>query len=93
PEYDHPAAATVHVADVVTRTMTFPKGSFVIQTGQVMGRVVAHLLEPETNDNVVKWNTMDYALPLPESRVGGRVRELPIYKLMKPTPLPTKVLN
>jgi len=64
PEYDHPAAVTLTVADeTLKRTQTFPKGSFVIRTGQTMGRVVAHMLEPETNDNVIRWNAMDAILP------------------------------
>jgi len=63
-EYDHPAAVTLTVDDeTLKRTQTFPAGSFVIRTGQVMGRVVAHMLEPETNDNVIRWNTMDAILP------------------------------
>jgi len=64
PEYDHPASVTVTFADeTVKETRTFPKGTYIIRTGQVMGRVAAHLLEPETDDNVVKWNTMDALLP------------------------------
>ena len=43
----------------------YPKGTFIIRTGQVMGRVAAHLLEPETNDSVVRWNAMDALLPRP----------------------------
>jgi len=62
-EYDHPASASVEVIDTISKKVTFPKGSFVVQTGQALGRVVTHMLEPETNDNVVKWNTMDFALP------------------------------
>ena len=62
-EYDHPASASVEVIDTISKKVTFPKGSFIIQTGQALGRVVTHMLEPETNDNVVKWNTMDFALP------------------------------
>ncbi|KPK74811.1 MAG: hypothetical protein AMJ79_13100 [Phycisphaerae bacterium SM23_30] len=63
-EYDHPAAVTVTLADeTIKRTQTFPKGSYVVRTGQMMGRIVTHMLEPETKDNVVRWNTMDAILP------------------------------
>ncbi|MCP4712356.1 MAG: hypothetical protein GY869_27355 [Planctomycetes bacterium] len=63
-EYDHPAAVRLSLADeTVKRTQTFPKGSYIIRTGQIMGRVVTHMLEPETKDNVVRWNTMDAILP------------------------------
>ena len=62
-EYDHPASASVQVVDSASKKIKFPKGSFVIPTGQPLGRIVTHMLEPETNDNVVKWNTLDFLLP------------------------------
>jgi len=134
PEYDHPASVTVTFADeTVKQTQTFPKGTYIIRTGQVMGRVVAHLLEPETNDNVVKWNAMDALLPsagrgrgmatftrarrdttavpvqarFMRARVDTTVqvqvpqiqeqeprpRIFPIFKIMTPTKLPTKMLK
>ena len=92
-EYDHPAAVTVLLADeTITQTETFPKGTFIIRTGQIMGRVAAHLLEPETNDSVVRWNAMDAVLPRPP-REGRGPSIMPIFKLMRPTALPTKVLQ
>jgi hypothetical protein len=109
-EYDHPASASVQVADMASRTVTFLKGSYIIPAGQPLGRVVTHMLEPETNDNVVKWNTMDFVFPArpstspavdeeerrPET-VSAQARrepiEFPIYKLMKPQTLPTRVLR
>jgi len=92
-EYDHPAAVTVLLADeTLTQTRTFPKGTFIIRTGQTMGRVAAHLLEPETNDSVVRWNAMDALLPDPP-REGRGPSLMPIFKLMLPTALPTRVLN
>ena len=134
PEYDHPASVTVTFADeTVKQTQTFPKGTYIIRTGQVMGRVVAHLLEPETNDNVVKWNAMDALLPsagrgrgmatftrarrdttavpvqvrfmrarvdttvqvqVPQAQEQEpRPRIFPIFKIMTPTKLPTKMLK
>ncbi|MCP4723735.1 MAG: hypothetical protein GY863_01800 [bacterium] len=105
-EYDHPAAATVKLKETVVDTvLTFLKGTYVIPTGQMMGRVVSHLLEPETNDNVIRWNTMDAILPrvyTPEqlermSRYRGRMNIgpplIPIYKLMRPTPIATMILE
>jgi len=83
--YDHPASAVVTCADeTLKRTQTFPKGSYVIRTGQMMGRVICHMLEPETTDNVITWNAMDAILPrVPTSTqgdqpadagAGGRIR-------------------
>jgi len=104
-EYDHNAAVRTRIGEVVTLARRFPKGTYVIPTGQAMGRLVSHMLEPETNDNVVRWNTMDAWLPLaPPSRRfrgrpgGGQVqpaepqpRLIPIYKVMEPIPLPTRI--
>ena len=64
--YDHPAAVRLEVADVVLQQVTIPAGSFVVRTGQVRGRVAAHLLEPESRDGVVYWNRMDDLLPTAE---------------------------
>ncbi|KPK74810.1 MAG: hypothetical protein AMJ79_13095 [Phycisphaerae bacterium SM23_30] len=151
PVYDHPASATVTCADeTVKRTQTFPKGTYIVRTGQMMGRVVCHMLEPETTDNVITWNAMDAILPraprppaqadqppteqragriragagagagaagqragragagaaqrtgragagMPPAGMqrGGQAREpiIPIFKLMIPTALPTKILK
>jgi len=103
----HPNAVFVTLADeTVKLTQTFPPGSYIIRTGQVLGRIVAGMLEPETQDNVVFWNTMDALLPrLPQANAtttgrmgrGGQRRPsqalIPIFKLMEPTPLPTKILK
>jgi hypothetical protein len=63
--YNHAAATRVEVGEVVTLTQNFPKGTFVVPTAQFLGRLAAHMLEPETDDNVVYWNTMDAWIPRP----------------------------
>ncbi len=62
-EYDHQGATTVTVKAVHTVERTFPAGTYVVSTAQMLGRLVAHLLEPESDDNVVLWNRMDAWLP------------------------------
>jgi len=115
-QYDHPASVTVTCADeTVKRTQTFPSGTYIVRTGQVLGRLVCQMLEPETDDNVVTWNTMDALLPRvsqqgmttggqrrgqQQGMAGGgqrrgqqsRAAVIPIFKLMTPTPLATKIL-
>ncbi len=136
---DHPAAITnINLEDeTVKRTQTFPKGSYIIRTGQSRGRLASYMLEPETEDNVVTWNRMDAILPrIPtieapqrgaargargqrqivetrqqqtQQRAAGaraagrgtgrgtqrtaRPAIIPIFKLMTPTKLPTKILK
>jgi hypothetical protein len=72
-EYDHDASVRVEVDEVVTVERTFPAGTFVVYTAQMMGRVVTYLLEPETDDNVIRWNTMDALLP--QTRFGAQAEE------------------
>ncbi len=108
-QYNHAGATIVELADdPETVTMTFPKGSYIVPTGQVFGRLVAHMLEPETDDNVIYWNTMDAWLPTsrlgqPEGQQGGGFGAgfgggpqgpplVPIYKLMSARPLQSEIM-
>lgn len=106
PQYDHAATVSVTVGEVVTVTEEFPAGTYVVPTGQVLGRVVAHMLEPETDDNVIYWNTMDAWLPRPgpaasadpeDDEPGPQGRRgpplVPIFKLMTPRPLPVRIIE
>jgi hypothetical protein len=85
--YNHAAALRVQVGRVVREDVEFPAGTYVVPTAQYLGRLVAHMLEPETDDNVVYWNTMDAWIP---REPGGLV---PIYKVMRPVPLDASVLT
>jgi dipeptidyl-peptidase 4 len=101
--YNHAAATKVEVGEVVTLTETFPAGTYVVPTAQYLGRLVTHMLEVETEDNVVYWNTMDGWIPrdvTPAGRGRGgaqgrpaRPPYVPIYKLMTPTALGTRVIR
>lgn len=88
-EHNHPEATFVTIGDTtVNMIKTFPKGTYVVRTGQVMGRMISHMLEPETPENIIIWNTMDNLLPKP-----GPDSLVPIYKLPKPTVLPLILLE
>jgi hypothetical protein len=63
--YNHAAATRVEVGEVLTLHRDFPVGTYVVPTAQFLGRLVTHMLEVETDDNVVYWNTMDAWLPRP----------------------------
>ena len=106
----HDAAVRLVLADEpVTETRTYPAGTYVVRTGQMQGRLAAHMLEPETNDNVIYWNTMDAWLPLarlqavqsgeddaPQQGFQGRQAGpplVPITKLMTPRGLPLRMVN
>lgn len=95
--YNHAAATTVELGEGTTRTMTLPRGSYLVRAGQMQGRIVSHLLEAESRDGVVYWGHMDPWLPKPEVarfQAGqGEAPLFPIVKLMRPTPLPTILLD
>lgn len=103
--YNHAGAVRLTLADdPVTRTVELPAGSYVVRTGQMRGRLAAHMLEPETNDNVIYWNTMDAWLPLgrvlnPDAGDQGGFGGgddgpplVPIEKLMTPRGLPLTIV-
>jgi hypothetical protein len=105
-QYNHQAAVIVTVGQVLDRDVEFTKGAYVVRTGQMLGRLVSHMLEVETEDNVIYWNTMDAWLPKPNAMSTAQststaftaagpqqdVPLVPIYKLMGPTALPTRLV-
>jgi hypothetical protein len=92
-QYNHAAVTRIQVGDVVRRTMDFPPGTYVVPTAQNLGRLVAHMLEVETEDNVVYWNRMDAWIPHPDSVDEDEVALAPIYKLMRPSALPSTLVG
>jgi len=87
-QYNHAAVTRIQVGDVITQTREFAAGTYVVPTSQNLGRLVAHMLEVETEDNVVYWNTMDAWVPRPGGdRDEGDPPVAPIFKLMAPTAL------
>jgi hypothetical protein len=107
--YNHDASVRLVLADEpVTEARTYPAGTYVVRTGQMQGRLAAHMLEPETNDNVIYWNTMDAWLPLARLQAvqagegdapqqGFQQRQagpplVPITKLMAPRGLPLRMV-
>jgi dipeptidyl-peptidase 4 len=92
--YNHQSAPKVEVGEVVTLERSFPPGTYVVPVGQMMGRVASHLLEPETDDNLIYWGAMDRWLPLAQLEAGDDEPALvPIYKLMRPTPVPARIMR
>ena len=88
------AALQVDVGAEVEGEVEVPRGSYLVRTGQPLGRVVTHLLEPETGDGLVHWNRLTHLLPLVEFQAhrddpdAHPAPVLPILKVMKRVPLP-----
>jgi len=107
-QYNHAAVTRIQVGEVIEQTHEFPVGTYVVPTAQNLGRLVGHMLEVETEDNVVYWNTMDAWVPRPGDasaqagrggRGGGRGGQAaappvaPIFKLMAPVALSAEVVD
>ena len=69
--YNHAATVQIEVKDVIDVDRSFPAGTYVVRTAQMQGRVVAQLLEAESDDNVIYWNRMDAWLPRPGGRAAA----------------------
>jgi hypothetical protein len=58
----------------------FPDGTLVIRMSQLPANVAAYLLEPESDDGLMKWNFLDrYLVP----QWGRKFNPYPVCKLMK----------
>ncbi|MBK7713251.1 MAG: hypothetical protein IPJ37_21645 [Bacteroidales bacterium] len=67
-------------------TVDFPAGTVVIRMAQPLANVAAYLLEPESDDGLLKWNFLDrYLVP----QWGRGYNAYPVCKLMNNTPLKT----
>ncbi len=69
------------------KSMTFEPGTWIIRTGQSLGRLAAYLLEPESDDGLLVWNFFDRHL----ARQWGRGTDVyPVYKILEPAALSTQ---
>jgi hypothetical protein len=66
-----------------TRDITLPAGTIIVRLAQPLGRLVAYLLEPESDDGLIAWGLLDEAL--------AAEQPAPIVKLMRPTGLVTRI--
>lgn len=58
----------------------FKAGTYYVVSGQKLGSLAAYLLEPETDDGLLKWNFFDrYLVP----QWGNYYFPYPVYRLMK----------
>ncbi len=56
------------------RATTLPRGTWIVSTAQPLGALAVYLLEPESDDGLVTWNTLDAALE--------RGAEFPVVRLL-----------
>jgi hypothetical protein len=71
----------------VPGTKEFRKNTVVIRTAQPLGNVIAYLLEPLSDDGMLKWNFFDrYLVP----QWGRGYYPYPVYKVLEKTRIPTE---
>jgi hypothetical protein len=74
----------------IAETKTFPQGTYIIRTAQPLGNLAAYLLEPQTDDGLLKWNFFDrYLTP----QWGSGYYPYPVYRIMEKTDLQTQNLK
>lgn len=71
-----------------------PAGTYVVRTAQNAGRLLTHLLEPDTEDSLVRWNFFDHSLPDPGDLDDPDDPDyLPIVRLPVGAPLATELVR
>ncbi len=84
-----------------TETVAVPAGSYYVSTAQSRGNLIAYLMEPETDDNLITWGYANHLLRVtpPAADDGGdaasmarqrarRPQRVPMMRLVNPQPLP-----
>jgi murein tripeptide amidase MpaA len=66
---------------------SFPAGTLFVSTAQVLGPLVAALLEPESDDGLLVWNYFDRHLA---AQFGGQPPPFPVYKVHQAVRLVTE---
>ena len=67
----------------VAESTTLPAGTYLVRMSQNASRLVAELMEPDTDDSLVVWNFLDHALPSNEAlQRREQPFHLPIYRVM-----------
>ncbi|MDP3642574.1 MAG: M14 family metallopeptidase [Bacteroidota bacterium] len=73
----------------ISEHLEFKAGTFVIRTAQPLANVASYLLEPQSNDGLLKWNFMDrYLVP----QWGRGFNPYPVYKIQNRTIIEDTVL-
>jgi hypothetical protein len=75
---------------MIADTIKFEPGNFVVYRSQPLAYLAAYLLEPQSDDALLLWNFFDrYIVP----QWGRGYYPYPVYRLMKPANLETKVIS
>ncbi len=68
--------------EFVNEEHEFPKGTIIVKTAQPLGWLVAYLLEPQSDDGLLKWNYFDKYL---SPQWGNSFYPYPVYRVVEKT--------
>ena len=66
--------------EYVTEEHLFKADTYIVKTNQPLGNLVCYLLEPNTDDCLLKWNFFDKYLT---SQWGNKIYPYPVYRILK----------
>jgi hypothetical protein len=91
--YQNHLNATAAV-ETVPETMELPAGTYLVRMSQAASRLIAELMEPDTDDSVLVWNMLDHTLPGTEA-LERRTQpyHLPIYRVTAPASVRTLLVD
>jgi dipeptidyl-peptidase 4 len=92
------------VSDVqkVTERVDVPAGAYYVSTAQSRGNLIAYMMEPETDDNLITWGWTDHLLrvtagaaavvdddqPAPQRAAQQQAQRIPMMRMVRQQPLP-----
>jgi dipeptidyl-peptidase 4 len=81
----------VTAAEKATETITVPAGAFYVSTAQSRGNLIAYLMEPETDDNLITWGWADHLVRVTGNQGGGGGggQRVPMMRVVRPQPMAT----
>jgi dipeptidyl-peptidase 4 len=71
-----------------TETVEVPAGAFYVSTAQGRGNLIAYVLEPETDDNLITWSLADHVLVVTSDEGTPARQRVPMMRLVRQQPMP-----
>ena len=71
-----------------TETIEVPAGSYYVSTAQSRGNLIAYIMEPETDDNLITWGYTDHILQTSDMRRSTDPQRVPMMRVVQEQPMP-----
>jgi hypothetical protein len=78
----------------VAESVELPAGSYLVRMSQNAARLIAELMEPDTEDSLITWNFLDHSLPSAESlQRRQQPYFLPMVRVLQPAGVRSTVVH